>query len=94
MSQFSDLLRRAAAEVRDYCASSPDAGNFDKDWLLSLAQQMDVASAIDSDADVEREIDGMAYAITDSGPLTVQFAPSFHQALDVLQRRRKRERRR
>jgi hypothetical protein len=94
MSQFSDLLRRAAAEVRHYCATSPDVKQSDMDWLLSLAHQMDVASALEGDAEVEREIDTLHYSIIDSGPLplTVRFAPSFDLAVDTLQRRRKRGR--
>jgi hypothetical protein len=94
MSQFSDLLRKAAAEVRHYCATTPDIKQSDRDWLLSLAQQMDDASAVEGDAEVEREIDTLHYSIIDSGslPLTVRFAPSFDRAVDALQRRRKRER--
>ena len=94
MSQFSDLLRKAAAEVRHYCATAPDIKQSDRDWLLSLAHQMDDASAVEGDAEVEREIDTLHYSIIDSGPfpLTVRFAPSFDRAVDALQRRRKRER--
>jgi nicotinamide mononucleotide adenylyltransferase len=93
MSQFSDLLRKAAAEVRHYCTTAPDVKQSDIDWLLSLAQQMDVASALEGDAEVERQIDTLHYSIIDSGPLplTVRFAPSFDRAVDALQRRRKRE---
>jgi hypothetical protein len=93
MSQFSDLLRKSAAEVRNYCATSSEAKKLGIDWLLTLAQRMDLASALESDADAEREIDALAYSITDSGPLTAQFAPSFQQALGASQRRRKKERR-
>ena len=93
MSQFSDLLRKAAAEVRHYCATSQDVTQSDMGWLLSLAYQMDAASALEGDAEVEREIDTLHYSIIDSGPLplTVRFAPSFDRAVDALQRRRKRE---
>jgi hypothetical protein len=95
MSQFSDLLRNAAAEVRQYCTTSPDVKPSDMDWLQSLAHQMDVASALEGDAEAEREIDALHYSIIDSGPLplTVRFAPSFDRAVDALQRRRKREKR-
>jgi hypothetical protein len=94
MSRFSDLLRKAATEVRHHCATSPDVKQSEMDWLLSLAHQMDVASALEGDAEVEREIDALHYSIIDSGPLplTVRFAPSFDRAVDTLQRRRKRER--
>ena len=90
MSQFSHLLRKAADEVRDYCRTSPDAASFGIEWLQSLAQRMEAASSFDSDAAIEREMDALAYSIIDSGPLTGQFAPSFNQALDALQRLRKR----
>ncbi len=113
MSQFSDLLQKAAVEVRHYCETSPNVRKFgrdwllslahdmevasllesDGDWLLSLAHDMEVASLLESDGDIERAIDALAYAITDSGPLAEPFAPSFNEALDALQRRRKRERR-
>ena len=95
MNQFSDLLQKAAAEVRNYCAMSPDSKQFEVAWLLALAQQMEVASALESDAEVERKIDALHYSIIDSGPLalTERFAPSFDRAVDALQRRRKRERR-
>lgn len=95
MNQLSDLLQKAAAEVRHYCVTSPDPKQFSVAWLLSLAQQMEAASALESDAEVEREIDALHYSIIDSGPLplTVRFAPSFDRVVDTLQRRRKRERR-
>jgi hypothetical protein len=94
MSRFSALLRKAAAEVRHHCATAPDVKQAEMDWLLSLARQMDVASALESDAEVEREIHTLHYSIIDSGPLplTVRFAPSFDRAVAALQRRRKRER--
>lgn len=90
MSQFTYLLHKGVDEIRDYCRTSPDAQAFGVEWLQSLAQRMESASALDREADIEREIDALAYAITDSGPLTGQFAPSFTQALDALQRLRKR----
>ncbi len=92
MSQFSELLRKAAAEVRHYCATSPEGQQSDRDWLLSLAHQMEAASALEGDAEVEREIDTLHYSIIDSGPLplAVRFAPSFDRAVDALQRCRKR----
>ena len=93
MSQFSDLLKKAAAEVRAYSATAPGASQFGADWFLSFAEQLEAASAVESDADVERQIDGLLYMITDSGPLTAQFAPSFHQVVEALQRRRKRAKR-
>ena len=73
MSQFSDLLKKAAAEVRAYSATAPGASQFGADWFLSFAEQLEAASAVESDADVERQIDGLLYMITDSGPLTAQF---------------------
>jgi hypothetical protein len=51
---------------------------------------MEATSCLEREADVEREIDALAYSITDSGPLTGQFAPSLMQALDAVQRLRKR----
>ena len=92
MNQFSKLLHNAAAEVRAFCSTSPEASQFGTDWLLSLAEQLEAASRLESDADVERRIDALLYMITDSGPLTAEFAPSFNQVADALQRRRKRER--
>jgi hypothetical protein len=91
MSQFSTLLQQAAAEVREYCRTSPDAATFGIESLLWLARRMEVASALESDADVEREIDALAYLIVDSGPLTVSLAPSFTRALNALQRRREQQ---
>ena len=91
MSQFSDLLKKAAAEVRHYCDTSPNVRKVGRAWLLSLAHDMEVASLLKSDADIARAIDALAYAITDSGPLAEPFAPSFNDALDALQRRRKRQ---
>jgi hypothetical protein len=90
MNQFSDLLQKAAAEVRHYCATSPNAREFGEDRLLLLAHDMEAASALTNDADVERAIDAILYWITDWGPLTEKFAPSFDQAADALYRRRKR----
>ncbi len=93
MNQLGDLLAKAAAEVRNYCATSPNARNIGMDWLLSLAQGMEDASVLRNDADVGRAIDALAYAIIDCGPLAEPFAPSFGQALDALERRRKRDKR-
>jgi hypothetical protein len=89
MNQFSHLLRKAADEVREYCRTSRDAPSFGVEWLQSLALRMEAASAVEDEAEVQREIDALAYSITDSGPLTDQFAPSFTHALDALQRLRK-----
>ena len=93
MNQFSDLLKKAAAEVRAYSAAAPDASQFSADWFLSFAEQLEAAGALESDADIERQVDGLLHMITDSGPLTAQFAPSFHHVVDALQRRRKRAKR-
>jgi hypothetical protein len=90
MNRFSELLGRASEEVREYCRTSPDAAGYGIEWLQSLAQRMEAASSLDSDAAIEREIDGLAHSIIDSGPLTADFAPSFGDALDALQRLRKR----
>jgi hypothetical protein len=94
VNAFTGLLQKAATEVRHYCATSRKVREFDSAPLLSLASDMEAASALQSDADVEHAIDVLAQAIIDSGRLTEQFAPSFGRALDALQRRRKRERRR
>jgi len=90
MSQFTQLLRKGANEVRDYCRTSPDAQSFGVEWLLSLAQRMEAASFLESESDVEREVAALGYSIVDSGPLTEQFAPSFTQVRDALQRLQKR----
>ena len=90
MNQFTDLLRKGAAEAREFCLTSPDAPSFGVEWLQRLAQRMEAASQAASQADVEREIEALAYSICDSGPMGEHFAPSFTQALDALQRLRKR----
>ena len=46
MSQFSDLLKKAAAEVRAYSATAPGASQFGADWFLSFAEQLEAASAV------------------------------------------------
>ena len=90
MNQFATLLQKGANETRDYCRTSPDAQKFGVDWLKSLAQRMEAASGLDSQEQVERAIDALAYLICDSGSGTARIAPSFSQALDALQRLRKR----
>lgn len=90
MNQFTNLLLRAAEEAREFCRTSPNAQTFGVAWLHSLAQRMEEASQLDSQKQVEHAIDALAHSICDSGPLTDQFAPSFTQALDALQRLRKR----
>jgi hypothetical protein len=62
--------------------------------MLSFVGRMEAASFLEDDAEIEDAIDALAYSMVDSGPLTMQFAPSFDQALDALQRRRKRDARR
>ncbi|MBX2981606.1 MAG: hypothetical protein KF843_02940 [Flavobacteriales bacterium] len=89
MNEFTDLLRKAADEIRNYCRVSPDAQSFGIDFLQALADRMEIASSLESEAKVEQTIDALAHAIVDSGPLTEQFAPSFDRALDALQRLRK-----
>jgi hypothetical protein len=90
MSQFSALLEKGAGELRDYCQTSPEAKEFGVEWLQALAQRMEFASSLKSDAEVEREIAAIAYALCDSGPSSDDCAPSFMKALDALQRLRKR----
>ena len=90
MSPYSDLLRRGGEEVREYCRTSRNAHRYGIEWLMSLANRMEAASCCSNEEDIETEIDALAHAITDSGPLTERFAPSFSEAVDVLQRRRKR----
>ncbi len=90
MSQFTQLLQKAAEEGRNFNRTAPDAQTFGDAWLESLARRMEFAGSLDDEAAVEREIDALGHSIVDSGPLTVGFAPSFHQAWDALQRRRKR----
>ena len=90
MNQFTNLLLKGAGEAHDYSRTSSDAQTFGVEWLQTLAQRMEAASHLEGQADVERAIDALAYSITDSGPVTERFAPSFRQALDTLQRLRKR----
>lgn len=90
MSQFCHLLRIGANEVRDYCRTLPDTQSLSVEWLQALAQRMEDASLLEREADIEREIDALAYSMIDSGSLTGDFAPSFAQVLDALQRLRKR----
>jgi len=90
MSQFTQLLRQSADEVREYRRTTPDAQTFGEACLETLARRLEFASSLDDETEVEREIDAIAYSIADSGPLNSGFAPSFHQALDALQRKRKR----
>jgi hypothetical protein len=90
MNQFTNLLQKGAVEAREYSLTSPDAEKFGVEWLQSLAKRMESASQLDSQEQVERAIDALAYSICDSGPVGSQFAPSFTQALDALQRLRKR----
>ena len=92
LNQFTELLQKAAAEVREYCATSAHAPKYGVDFLLTLAHDMEVAGAHDSDANVERALDGLAHAIIDCGPLG-DLAPSFWEAVGALDRRRKRQRR-
>ena len=88
MNAFSDLLRKAAAELRAYAAANTEP-LLENDWLEALARRMEAASNLPDGQALEDELDTLAYLIIDSLPLTPPVAPSFTQALDALQRRRK-----
>ncbi|MFT5031140.1 MAG: hypothetical protein ACI9VS_003603 [Candidatus Binatia bacterium] len=90
MSQLTKLLKIGADEAREFSQSSPDAEFFGEAWIESLARRKEVASLLDNNASVEREIDSIFHSIVDCGPAGEGFAPSFLQAVDGLQRSRKR----
>lgn len=89
MNSYIALLQRGAEEAREFARSSPEAKAFSPDWLARLAKRMEAASHLSHDAAVERELEAIAYALTDSGPMSGHFSPSFGAALDALQRERK-----
>lgn len=91
MTDFSDLLRQGANEVRQYMLAIADEQAFLLRLLESLAARMERASTSHGQRDVEHEIDSIARSIIDSGPIDVDISPSFFRALDSLQRKRKRE---
>ena len=90
MNQFSKLLTDGAREVLYYARSSVEAKKYDVDWLESLADAMTAASFLENESELADTIGGIHHAIVDSGPLTEEFAPSFHKVVDAMQRRRKR----
>lgn len=90
MTDFSDLLRQGANEVRQFMLTVADEQAFGLRLLESLAARMERASTIHDRRDVEHEIDSIARSIIDAGPIGVDISPSFSRALDSLQRKRKR----
>ncbi|MFK0378606.1 hypothetical protein [Pandoraea sp. NPDC090278] len=91
MTDFSDLLRQGANEVRQYMLAVANEQAFPLRLLESLAARMERASTSHNQRDVEHEIDSIARSIIDSGPIEVDISPSFSRALDSLQCKRKRE---
>jgi hypothetical protein len=91
MSQYAALLRQGATEVREFQRSA-EANSFGTVWLESLAMRLEAASSVVDPLAIEREIKAIARSITDSGPTSNNFSPSFAKALDALQRAEKRRR--
>lgn len=89
MNSYAVLLQRGAEEAREFARSSPEAKAFSPDWLARLAERMEAASCLANDNEVASELEAIAHALTDSGPMSDDFSPSFGAALDALQRARK-----
>lgn len=89
MNSYVALLQHGAEEARAFAKTSPEAKAFSRDWLVRLAERMDAASCLSHDYEVERELEAIAYALIDSGPMNEHFSPSFGAALDALQRAKK-----
>jgi hypothetical protein len=90
MNQFRDLLKQGAAEVRRYSKTSQNAAGVGLDWLEGIAGRMEDAARLENEGELELAIDTIAHLIIDGGPITEEFAPSFDQVLDAVQRKRKR----
>lgn len=85
MASISELLAQGAAELRTF-QSTASAAPFDAAWLSRISNRLTAASALDP-AKLEREVQAIARAFVDSGPMDEQAAPSFWLVVDALQRK-------
>ena len=90
MSAYGSLLAKGAREVREFQERSTAGRLVSPSWLAALAERMERASLLAEASAVEAEIEAIAHALTDSGPMSSDLSPSFIQALDALQRKKKR----
>jgi hypothetical protein len=89
MNAYASLLARAASEVRQFSASAPEAKSFGVTWLEGIAKRLEAASSLQDAPSIEREISTIARLLTDSGPTAL--SPAFLQALDAIQRSKKKK---
>jgi len=92
MGGYTELLAQAANEAREFERSAPPSSHHSTAWLELLAKRMEQAASIDSLERQELEMLAIARSLCDSGPTENSFAPSFHKALDALQKDRKKRR--
>jgi hypothetical protein len=85
MASISQLLAQGADELRKFQATA-SAVPFDAAWLSRMANRLAAASALEP-GKLEREIQAIAHAFVDSGPIDEQAAPSFWLVVDALQRK-------
>ncbi|MCS0591827.1 hypothetical protein ACFQ09_12715 [Massilia norwichensis] len=90
MNPYSFMLQQASMEMRQFQQTSPEASYFEKSWLERLAARLEHASSLSEQASAEREVLAIARSDIDSGPMNPTAMPSFYQALDAVQRARKR----
>ena len=91
MNQYTQLLVNGAAEMRAYSQKSESRALHELAWLNRLAERLEAASKIQSQAEVEREMEGIFHSLNDSGPPADESAPSLVSILDALQRRAKKK---
>lgn len=91
MTNYSQLLKNSAQEVRKFAATSPEAIHHDPTWIESLAVRIEAASLLTDTENQIRAIDAIAYSLRGSGPESGKLSPSFEKALDALQRSKKRK---
>lgn len=93
VNPYSDLLVRAAEEVREYAEKLPQS---ERAVLLAVEQftkRLNAAASIASGPDLDAAMSGLARILIDELPLDGTLAPSFDVALDSWQRASKKRRR-
>ena len=82
-NQWSDLLRKAAEEIRNHSLANPGSSEL---LFKQLSSEIEQLALLQHGIDLEQRIHSAARKMIDECPLSSDFAPSFQIILGALQR--------
>jgi hypothetical protein len=89
MNSYSELLRKAQGEFRDYAASEK-AKSWLATWFVEMQRLIAVAADEEEDSGAERVMETIAYSISDSGPIDQALSPSLEAARSAAYKKKSR----